>query len=145
MTDNPDEILEKVISLKEESGLTFDELSIRSKVPLTSVKRYFNGETKSPGFFPLASIIVSLGGSVDEVLGIKSRPQQPANNEFTHHLQADLRYERKRKEQWVILFLILVAIYIALLIFDLFHPEMGYIQYAEQMAFNTQQTSCFFI
>jgi len=34
------EILSRVVELKEASGMTVDELSIKSKVPLTSLKRY---------------------------------------------------------------------------------------------------------
>lgn len=100
MIDNADVIFEKVIALKEQSGMTFDEISIKSKVPLTSVKRYFNGETKSPGFLQLSSIIVALDGSVDEVLGLIPQAQKPTNNEFTRQLQSDLWYERKQKRHW---------------------------------------------
>lgn len=135
MIDNSDLILQKVIALKEESGMTFDEISIKSKVPLTSVKRYFNGETKSPGFLPLSSIIVALGGSVDEVLGLVPQAQKPTNNEFTRQLQSDLWYERKQKRYWIYAFILLVAFDLAIIVFDLTHPDMGYIRYSQQTAF----------
>ena len=135
MIDNSDLILQKVIALKEESGMTFDEISIKSKVPLTSVKRYFNGETKSPGFLPLSSIIVALGGSVDEVLGLVPQSQKPTNNEFTRQLQSDLWYERKQKRYWIYAFILLVAFDLAIIVFDLTHPDMGYIRYSQQTAF----------
>lgn len=135
MVDNSDLILQKVIALKEESGMTFDEISIKSKVPLTSVKRYFNGETKSPGFLPLSSIIVALGGSVDEVLGLVPQAQKPTNNEFTRQLQSDLWYERKQKRYWIYAFILLVAFDLAIIVFDLTHPDMGYIRYSQQTAF----------
>ena len=138
MIDNADAIFEKVIALKEQSGMTFDELSIKSKVPLTSVKRYFNGETKSPGFLPLSSIIVTLGGSVDEVLGLIPQAQKPTNNEFTRQLQSDLWYERKQKRNWIFAFLFLVVFDLGLLIFDIANPNMGYIRYAQQTAFTGQ-------
>lgn len=141
MIDNSDMILEKVIALKEESGMTFDEISLRSKVPLSSVKRYFNGETKSPGFLLLSSIIVALGGSVDEILGLIPQAQKPTNNEFTRQLQADLWYERKQKRHWIFAFIILVIFNLGLLLFDILNPDMGYIRYAEQMSFTGQITT----
>lgn len=138
MIDNADMIFEKVITLKEQSGMTFDEISIKSKIPLTSVKRYFNGETKSPGFLPLSAIIVALDGSVDEVLGLVPQAQKPTNNEFTRQLQSDLWYERKQKRQWVLIFILLVAFDIGLLLFDILNPDMGYIRYVEQASLITQ-------
>lgn len=138
MIDNADMIFEKVITLKEQSGMTFDEISIKSKIPLTSVKRYFNGETKSPGFLPLSAIIVALDGSVDEVLGLIPQAQKPTNNEFTRQLQSDLWYERKQKRQWVLIFILLVAFDIGLLLFDILNPDMGYIRYVEQASLITQ-------
>lgn len=138
MIDNADIIFEKVIALKEQSGMTFDEISIKSKVPLTSVKRYFNGETKSPGFLQLSSIIVALGGSVDEVLGLVPQVQKPTNNEFTRQLQSDLWYERKQKRQWIFAFIILVAFNLGLIIFDIANPDMGYIRYTQQTTYAGQ-------
>lgn len=138
MIGNSSEILGKVIALKEESGMTFDEISIKSKVPLTSVKRYFNGETKSPGFLQVSSIIVALGGSIDEVLGLIPQAQKPTNNEFTRQLQADLWYERKQKRLWQTLFLAITAINIGLLIFDFLNPTIGYIRYTQQMSYAGQ-------
>ena len=135
MVDNSDLILERIIVLKEESGMTFDEISIKSKVPLTSVKRYFNGETKSPGFLPLSSIIVALNGSVDEVLGLVPQAQKPTNNEFTRQLQSDLWYERKQKRYWTCAFIFLVIFILGIIVFDLTHPDMGYIRYSQQTAF----------
>lgn len=138
MIDNADMIFEKVITLKEQSGMTFDEISIKSKVPLTSVKRYFNGETKSPGFLPLSAIIVALGGSVDEVLGLIPQAQKPTNNEFTRQLQSDLWYERKQKRHWILIFILLVVFDLGLLLFDILNPHMGYIRYAEQTSLIAQ-------
>lgn len=138
MIDNPDIIFERIIALKEESGMTFDEISLKSKVPLTSVKRYFNGETKSPGFLLLSSIIVALGGSVDEILGLVPHAQKPTNNEFTQQLQADLWYERNQKRKWIFAFLVIVIFDLALFLFDILNPDMGYIRYAQQLSFTGQ-------
>lgn len=140
MIDNADVIFEKVIVLKEQSGMTFDEISIKSKVPLTSVKRYFNGETKSPGFLQLSSIIVALGGSVDEVLGLIPQAQKPTNNEFTRQLQSDLWYERKQKRHWIFVFIFLVTFDLGLFLFDILNPDMGYIRYVEQVSLIGQET-----
>lgn len=138
MIDSSNLIFEKVNALKEESGMSFEEISIKSKVPLTTVKRYFKERPTSPGFLPLSAIIVALDGSVDEVLGLIPQPQKPINNEFTRQLQSDLWYERKQKRHWIAAFIFLVAFDLALIIFDITHPDLGYIRYAQQTAFAGQ-------
>ena len=140
MVDSSDIIFEKVNALKEESGMSYEEISIKSKVPLTTVKRYFKDRPTSPGFLSLSAIIVALDGSVDEVLGLIPQSQKPTNNEFTRQLQADLWYERKQKRQWIFIFILLVAFDLGLLLFDILNPNMGYIRYAEQTAFTGQTT-----
>lgn len=52
MVENNEIVWEKVCAMQESAGLTVADISARSGVPLTTVKRYFKGETKNPGFFP---------------------------------------------------------------------------------------------
>ena len=92
----------------------------------------------------LCQIIYALGGSVDEVLEI-DREKQPvhmeADSKYSRFLEKDLRYERKSKYRVWVAFLVLVAINICMLLFDIFNPYVGYIRYQRQMAAYTGETA----
>ena len=70
MLEDPEQIWERVRAMKEEQGKSLGQIAKDSGVPLTTVKRFFNGATKNPGFLSLCQIIYALGASVDEVLEI---------------------------------------------------------------------------
>ena len=116
MIEDSELIWERVRTLKDERGKSLAQISKDSGVPLTSVKRFFNGVTKNPGFLSLCQIIYALGGSVDEVLEI-DREKQPvhmvADNKYSRFLEKDLSYERKSKFRVCVAFLVLVAINIS--------------------------------
>ena len=85
-----------------------------------------------------------MGGSVDEVMEI-DRGNQPvhleADSKYSRQLEKDLHYERKSKYRVWVAFLVLVAINIAMLLFDLFNPYVGYIRYQRQIAAYTGETA----
>lgn len=144
MVDDAELLWERVCALREEQGKSLAQIAEESRVPITSVKRFFSGETKNPGFLSLCQIIYALGGSVDEVMEI-DREKQPvhveADSKYSRQLEKDLRYERKSKYRVWVAFLVLVAINIVMLLFDLFNPYVGYIRYQRQIAAYTGETA----
>ena len=143
MVDDAELLWERVRTLKDERGKSLAQISKDSGVPLTSVKRFFNGVTKNPGFLSLCQIIYALGGSVDEVLEI-DREKQPVHMEadckYTRHLERDLHYERRSKSKWQIIFLVLVSLNILMLL-DVLRPEAGIIHYQPQLAGTAGKTA----
>ena len=137
MIEDSELIWERVRTLKDERGKSLAQISKDSGVPLTSVKRFFNGVTKNPGFLSLCQIIYALGGSVDEVLEI-DREKQPVHMEadckYTRHLERDLHYERRSKSRWQIIFLVFVSLNILILLLDVLRPETGSIHYQPRIA-----------
>lgn len=144
MIEDSELIWERVRALKDERGKSLAQISKDSGVPLTSVKRFFNGVTKNPGFLSLCQIIYALGGSVDEVLEI-DREKQPVHMEhdckYTRHLERDLHYERRSKSKWQIIFLVLVSLNILMLVLDVLRPETGSIHYQPQLAGTAGKTA----
>lgn len=144
MIEDSELIWERVRALKDERGKSLAQISKDSGVPLTSVKRFFNGVTKNPGFLSLCQIIYALGGSVDEVLEI-DREKQPVHMEhdckYTRHLERDLHYERRSKSRWQIIFLVLVSLNILMLVLDVLRPETGSIHYQPQLAGTAGKTA----
>lgn len=144
MIEDSELIWERVRALKDERGKSLAQISKDSGVPLTSVKRFFNGVTKNPGFLSLCQIIYALGGSVDEVLEI-DREKQPVHMEhdckYTRHLERDLHYERRSKSRWQIIFLVLVSLNILILLLDVLRPNVGSIHYQPQLAGTAGKTA----
>ena len=144
MIEDSELIWERVRALKDERGKSLAQISKDSGVPLTSVKRFFNGVTKNPGFLSLCQIIYALGGSVDEVLEI-DREKQPVHMEhdckYTRHLERDLHYERRSKSKWQIIFLVFVSLNILILLLDVLRPNVGSIHYQPQLAGTAGKTA----
>ena len=137
MLEDPEQIWERVRAMKEEQGKSLGQIAKDSGVPLTTVKRFFNGATKNPGFLSLCQIIYALGASVDEVLEIDGEKQSvhmENENKYTRHLEKDLHYERRSKTKWQIIFLVLVIFNILLLLLDIFRPEAGAIRIQQQVS-----------
>ena len=145
MVDDAELLWERVCALREEQGKSLAQIAEESRVPITSVKRFFSGETKNPGFLSLCQIIYALGASVDEVLEIDGE-KQPVHmeneNKYTRHLEKDLHYERRSKTKWQIIFLVLVTFNILLLLLDIFRPEAGAIRIQQQVSGTVGRAAC---
>lgn len=133
MVENNEIVWEKVCAMQESAGMTVADISARSGVPLTTVKRYFKGETKNPGFFQVCQIIHALEGSVDDVIGLDTGQQPahyaPTDERFCNQLLKDLSYERKSKHKWQLAFVVLCVLVMLMMLIDIFNPQLGYIRY----------------
>lgn len=130
---NSSEVYDKIVSLYESSGMTASRLAEKSGVPLTSINRFFSGETKSPNFYSLCQVILALGGSVDDVLGVQTEHHIEVSHEskYVAQLRQDLNYERRRRHFWILAFMGMVVFIMALLVFDLLNPTFGFIRYTK--------------
>lgn len=144
-------------ALKDERKLTNQQISDGSGVPLGSVSGIFSGQTTRPAFEDVVSILDFFGVSVDDFLGrshAQSSPsstepppvQQPVHFSF-QPLRDDVReiareaicrvYEseaykniEKNVKSWKALALAETAFIILVLLWDITHPTMGFIQYS---------------
>jgi len=69
--------LEYVRWLKEESGMTTQQIAEASAVPQGTISRILNGDTPNPTFSNVCDIIYAMGGSVDEMFGEQKQEQNP--------------------------------------------------------------------
>lgn len=117
---------EDLNELKDNRHMTLQDIADKSGVPLSTVKKIFNGNTRDPGYLSLKPILDVL--QEDKI--------ETKSNDTT-----DL-YERmiKHKNKWIkfltILSVSLVAIFIALLIYDLCDLRVGFIR-SRAKAYNT--------
>ena len=144
--------LERLKALKEKRGLTSAEIAELANIPQATVKRIFNGTTPDPRFDTIASITIALGGSLDEIAGLKQSEEQPSTR--VEHIMANYtellkeKDERiKEKDQMITMLKELgqqdrtqkmrllwfiggfVTIVVLLLLFDILNGHFGYFQY----------------
>lgn len=76
-------IIKMLKELKSLKQLTNQQIADLSGVPLSTVSRIFNGQTENPNIQTIADIVGAMGGSLDELLGIRQPfPQEtPASKE----------------------------------------------------------------
>lgn len=109
---------EDLNELKDKRHMTLQDIADKSGVPLSTVKKIFNGNTRDPGYLSLKPIL--------DVL------QDDKSNSQTEEM-TDL-YERiiKHKNKWIkfltILSVSFAAIFIALLVYDLCDLNIGFIR-----------------
>ncbi len=142
MLDNG-EIMDKVRDLVESSGLAPSEIARRCGEPEKKIRQILDGG-KNPSFTPLCGIITACGGSVDEIIGAVPPPQASQSNDgLVIQLRADLRHERRRGARGWALFVAAMALIIAVLVYDLLNPQIGWFRYEaqRQAAYEGTQTA----
>jgi len=100
------EIRSKLNALKEKHGLTNQQISDASGVPLGTVSGIFSGQTSRPAFQDIAAILTAMGESIDAFCGIspahahsetENAPQSVKTAEHHYHhfqfspLRSDMR------------------------------------------------------
>lgn len=140
--------------LKDERKLTNQQISDGSGVPLGSVSGIFSGQTTRPAFQDVVDILGFFGVSVDDFLGLAPKPNPEPTAAVKHHHSisfANISDETKALARtairevyeseaykntqenlrvWRLVAIAEMALIIGVLIFDITHPNMGYIQYS---------------
>lgn len=123
---------DQLTELKDRGSLTIQDIAQLSNVPEGTVKKIFSGATENPSFQAVCKIVAVLGGSVDELVGIK-----PVSKDDTVYISQELIDSYKRhindKAKWMRIFFkalcIVVGFIMVVLLFDLFNGGIGYIRY----------------
>ena len=139
--------VEKLKVIRDEKKITNVEIAKISNIPLATVTRVFNGQTPNPTFETISRIALSLGISLDELIGLKEPNESPvappietALNSYSELLQEkDIRInelkeekERERKDRHritcvlICVVILLVGLLATLLYLDLNENHLGY-------------------
>ena len=131
-------ISEKLKALKTEKNLTTQQLSELSGLPVSTISRILSGQTDSPGFLAVADLVRAMGGSLDEVAGLKA-PEPPKEPDppkaSTEHSELIKLYERSiaAKNGWIrklaITCCVLAGLLILILSVDVLNGSIGFIRY----------------
>ncbi|MDE6107516.1 MAG: helix-turn-helix domain-containing protein, partial [Oscillospiraceae bacterium] len=114
--------------MKERCGLSNKELADRSGVSLPTVNRIMSGETDSPGYQTVCDLVMAMGGSLDELAGIRptTEVQSGESVEFYKQLISE-------KDTWLkrlfIITCFLISVIVFVVIFDIMHPYIGCLLY----------------
>ena len=80
-------------SLKENTGMSWADISAASRIPETTLRQIFSGETKSPGFDTVMQVVIAMGGNLNDLVAgvdpktvinpveVISKARQEHNNE----------------------------------------------------------------
>lgn len=139
--------------LKKTRNLTIAEIAELSQIPSSTVSRIFSGNTMNASFETISPIVIAMGGSLDEMVGLKSPEEAPVKpqvettitayadllnekdlrirekDESIKMLNDDLRRERKDKTRLVTLVMTLTAALVSLVIFDVANGHLGFFRY----------------
>lgn len=124
--------------LKDERGMTNQQLSERSGVPLSSVHRVLSGQTDNPNFQTVCDLVIALGGSLDEMVGIRA-PTPPVEKDTSGEIEllkaviAEKEQTIVRKDKWLarLTYIVcgLVGFILIMTIIDRLNGNIGYWRY----------------
>lgn len=146
------EIATKLKTMKGSLGLSNKELSDLSGVPIGTVNRVLAGRVETPNFQTIRDLVKAMGGSLDDIAGpslaageaptepeaeqTAEKPEQPSAGMPPEAIRAysvllqEKQKEIDTKDRWLKrLFAVscaLMGIIIAVLIFDLLNPGIGF-------------------
>lgn len=148
----PDNNRKYLSDLKEETGMSWADLSAATKLPDSTIRKIFSGETADPRLETISIIVSAMGGSIDTMLSGKSAKEKTPHRGIPHKETSDgfdevrsayekrlaemqesyERYIESLKKDKSVLFAIacvLTAFLVLFLIMDLTLGSVGWIRY----------------
>lgn len=133
-------IAEKLNEEKNRLKLTNAQIAKASDIPLSTVTRILNGETKDPSVNVLRSVAETFGLTLDKLYGDNER-----NNEITSKIfriileEKNRELEREQKYLHVLFTVViaLIAVLVGMILLDALNGRVGWIRYtgtAEKVA-----------
>ena len=118
----------KLSKFKERSGLTNQQIAEKSGVPLSTVTRVFNGQTDNPNYRTVADIVLAIGGSLDEMEGIK-QPGEVVPDKMLQFYEKELDNKNKWIKILFLSFLAITAVLVTIVMIDVLNGGIGFIRY----------------
>ena len=123
-------ILSKLKELKAEKKLTNQQIADLSGVPLSTVTRIFNGQTDNPNIGTIEDIVNGMGGSIDNITGIKQTDEKFNQDDNLIQLYKDIIRTKDKYIKLLAVALISILVCLVILLFvDLLVHDIGYIRH----------------
>lgn len=118
----------KLQELKDKSGMSYQDISDESGVPLPTVKRIISGQTSDPGYSSVIAIVKALNGSIDDIQEVM---QENSRSAATTQKMCSVYEQNIHEKNQLIKFLLIIsismtAIFIFLLVWDFLNPSIGF-------------------
>lgn len=114
-------------TLKDESGLTLNQIAEQSGVPESTVTRIINGSTPDPSLSAAAAVVKTLGGSIDAIVGISHETNY--RDELIDQCREDIAHERRQFKRVLIFTCAVMAFLLIFVALDVVLPGSGWIRY----------------
>lgn len=129
-------LYEHLRAMKDASNMTAQQIADKSSVPVATVNRVLQGLTENPGFDTVYKLVKAMGGSLNDL--DEDRVCEPEG--LTQLYERGLEYrERKIKklERTIMIiavftFIVMAAV-IVMLVYDMTHLSIGWIQTASNV------------
>ncbi len=139
--------------LKHKRNMSSAEIAELANIPSATVSRIFSGTTPNPTFDTISAIAIAMGGSLDEMIGLRSADEEPIKprvettltayadllnekdlrikekDENIKSLNAEIRVERKEKSRLAFALFGVLATVVIFLIVDITNGHFGYFRY----------------
>ena len=138
-------VKDRLNALKIKADVTCAEWSKLSTVPEATIRKILSGETPDPRFDTIVKLVSSVGGSMDDVVGVKKEAEIENNAVLTlkdaYESRIDALRERvedvkkyaeslhRDKKMLTLAVVVLVAILVGILIFDIALDTNGWVQH----------------
>lgn len=132
-------IIAKLKELKDQCGLTNQQIADKAGLSAATVQRYIAGNAKDAPVESARKIIEAMGGDADEVLGLLSPPKDHSAEIALYERMLDSMSKShsdqvKEYRKWVrtlaILVGVLVLFIMCLLLIDILNPNVGWFRKA---------------
>ena len=135
-------IKQKLNELWKKSGYSLTELEQDTGIAHSTMRRLLDiNDPSMPSFENVINVVIALGGSVDELIGLKTSdasetPLTRAYNRIIDEKDArinrlELAHSLQRKEKYAVAvaLFIIIAVVAVILIIDFSNGGMGYVRY----------------
>lgn len=143
MVETPDTIRKYLTALKERTGLSWADLSAATKLPDSTIRKIFSGETADPRLETISLIVSAMGGSLDAMLrgqtetesaetAVLSMMRESYENRIADMKRTFDQYTQSMRKDKILLFITacgLTAFLIVFLVMDLLLGLSGWIRY----------------
>lgn len=124
--------IKRLKELKNLSGLTNEEISKKSGVPLSTVTRIISGQTDNPSVKTIKELVSVLGGSLDCIFVLDTPRETESGNDSDNLLNLYKKVVANKNRTIHILAIalgILGAVIVFILLYDVLNGSVGYIKY----------------
>ena len=118
-------------ALKTQKNLTNKKISELSGIPEPTISNIFNKQGATTSWSNIRELVRAMGGSLDELAGIKATPPAPPVQRDDKVIELYERgYSFRNRIIFVlsVLCLFMIAVIAIVLIYDIMHPHLGYIK-----------------